>query len=68
MNITQFFENMLAWFAPFLGNVTLIMSITAALCLFMGGYYMIKKEKFGKYLSLIGCLLLVNPVIYLIFH
>ena len=68
MMINQFFERMLTWFSPLLGSVTLVMAIIAVLCLLMGCYYMLKKEKFGKYLSLVGCLLLINPIIYVLTH
>lgn len=68
MIITKMFESMLNWFEPFLGNVALVMGIIAVLCVAMGIFYMIKKESYGKYLSLVGCLLMINPVIYLFLH
>lgn len=68
MRITNMFNSMMNWFEPFLGNVTLIMAIIAFLVIAIGIFFMIKKERYGKYLSLVGCALLINPLIYLFLH
>lgn len=44
------------------------MAIIAFLVIAIGIFFMIKKERYGKYLSLVGCLLLINPLIHLFLH
>lgn len=68
MIITNMFNSMKNWFEPLLGNVTLTMVIIAFIVIAIGIFFMMKKESYGKYLILVGCVLLINPVIYLFLH
>ncbi|MEG2707561.1 MAG: hypothetical protein RR968_00360 [Vagococcus sp.] len=60
----ELFNQMLRVMSPSLRNIAVIMGIVAILCLVTGGYYWLKKEPFGKKLCFVGCLLLINPIIY----
>lgn len=51
-------------FTPFY----IAMVVVAVIVMVIGGYFMIRKKKYGKWVGLVGLLLLINPTIYFLFR
>lgn len=64
MIIDKIFKETITKFQLFINGISFVMLIIAAACILVGIYLMFKKKQMGKWVSLTGCLLLINPIIY----
>ncbi|MGM0165417.1 hypothetical protein IGI39_000359 [Enterococcus sp. AZ135] len=68
MDIVELFNRMMGATSGHLGNIYFITGIIAILCIAGSIYLRMKKYRYAKWVTLTGCLLLINPVLYLFFN
>lgn len=64
MNIQNFFNSTLSHFEPHLENLSIVMLIFAVCWIIFGVYSLIRKKHYGKWITLVGAMLLINPILF----
>ncbi|MEG0255726.1 MAG: hypothetical protein RR554_07805 [Vagococcus sp.] len=64
MMIQRLFEFRIDILSAFIINIYIVMSVAAAIFIISSLVLLAKRDRRSKWLGLIGCLLLVNPLIY----
>ncbi|MGL9727027.1 hypothetical protein [Enterococcus sp. DIV0756] len=67
MDIFILFERMMTTTNSHLESIYLVTGIVALLCLAGSIYLRVKKNRYAKWVTVAGGLLLINPVLYLFF-